>query len=598
MKNFKKLLSAILAVCILASFATAAFAAENSEDAAISYFTDAGYLKGDEHGNVNAGNAITRAEFAALVNRVAGYSEASESISEYTDVTEGSWYYNDLALALGAGYYEGWNGQMHPNDTITCEQVLTVVARVFGLTADNTSSLSAYSDAENISDWAKAPVAAVTAAGYVETDGALNPTGTITRGKCVTVLYNALTTPEVLYGTASLTYAEFYAGDVSSTDSYDAISSATNSKYSIMSNIYSDFVDADTNADGYHILGVKNVNVAVKASDYAAYRAINPTFALTGSTAPSQYKTVTVSGETASYSATKFNVADTVTNASAVLQTGSTWGDYQINVTDPEGTTYLRNSRADEGFAINSGIQGIILETKSGLRVGMEYLQSIWVQPYEVSFNVTADNTHNTHIAEWDNLPELDKLVGETVTGITYIMQDEAYVYTFDGIYIKPIYNDSISAEFGEGLKTITLGTSDFSKFENGKLTVTYTVGSGRSAQKYTVLNADLVTGTATYNLDLSLIAEAEEGGTYSVSINCDNYADFTVSIPMTSEQVEALNSLIAKGQALLDGGVEDSLLAAHIAEAQELLANEQATSAEAADLISELTTLVAEASK
>ena len=235
----------------------------------------------------------------------------------------------------------------------------------------------------------------------------------------------------LVYGTATLTYAEFFSGDVSSTDSFDAVSSATTSKYEIMPNMDTDFVDETANADGYHITGVKNVNVAVSEADYEAYQACNPTFVPTEGEAPAQYKVVTMEDGAAVYSETHFNIADTVTDATAELVTGGTWGDYQINVTDG-AAAHLRNSREDE-FDINSEIQGIILETESGLKVGMEHMQSIWVQPYEVSFNVLDDNTHNTTIAAYDNLTELSKLVGETVTKITYIMPNAAYVYEFDG---------------------------------------------------------------------------------------------------------------------------------------------------------------------
>lgn len=249
----------------------------------------------------------------------------------------------------------------------------------------------------------------------------------------------------MVFGTATLTYAEFYSGDVSSTDNFDAVTSATTSKYEIMANMSTDFVDETANAEGYHITGVKNVNVAVPASELEAYQAVNDSFAPIEGEAPTQYKTVKMEGNKAVYSATQFNIADTVTDATAELQTGTSWGDYQINVTDG-AKVHLRNTREDEGFDIGGEIQGIILETDSGFQVGMEHLQSIWVQPYEVSFNVLADNTHNTHISGFDNLPELSKLVGETVTKITYIMPDSAYVYEFDGIYIKPLYEGIITA--------------------------------------------------------------------------------------------------------------------------------------------------------
>ncbi|MBO5622236.1 MAG: hypothetical protein J5959_11485, partial [Butyrivibrio sp.] len=42
---------------------------------------------------------------------------------------------------------------------------------------------------------------------------------------------------EYVFGTATLTFAEFYAGDVSSTDSYDAVSSATAKKYELFENM-------------------------------------------------------------------------------------------------------------------------------------------------------------------------------------------------------------------------------------------------------------------------------------------------------------------------------------------------------------------------
>lgn len=556
MKNLTRLLGAIIAVCMLASIATVAFAA--TENDAVKYFTDHNYLRGDENGELHLDASVTRAEFAALVNRLCGYTETAD-ISNYTDVSENAWYHDDIAAAVNAGYYQGFNGTMFPTSQLTGAQVSIVMERIFG------TAVSSIVGSE-----------------------------TVTRQQCVELLYNAVTSAETIYGTATLTFAEFYSGDVSSTDSYDAVSSATNTKSATFSNCASDFVDADTNADGYHITGVKNVTVAVKASDLDAYRAINPTFAITGTTEPSQYKTVTVSGSTASYSATKFNVADTVTNASAQLQTASVWGDYQINVYDPEGTTYLRNTRSDEGFAINSKIQGIILETASGLKVGMEYLQSIWVQPYEVSFNVLSDNTHNAHIAQFDNLEELSKLVGETVTKITYIMPDSTYVYTFDGIYIKPVYTGSITAVFGDGIKDVTLSTSELSAFTNGTLTVTYTVGSGRQATAYTLCSTALVNGTATYAVDTSVIADVEEGGTYSVKISSESYADYTVSIPMTAEQKAELQSLVTTAES----GNMTSILEAHVAEAKELLSNEKATSAAAADLISELKTLIAEAQK
>ena len=72
-----------------------------------------------------------------------------------------------------------------------------------------------------------------------------------------------------LYGTSNLTYKEFYSGDVSSTDNFDVVTTATTLKAKVLSNAWTDYNEETTpDADGYHILGVSNVNVAVDSDLY------------------------------------------------------------------------------------------------------------------------------------------------------------------------------------------------------------------------------------------------------------------------------------------------------------------------------------------
>ncbi len=439
------------------------------------------------------------------------------------------------------------------------------------------------------------PAGTETAAGTETPAGAETPAGTETETPEETEPGTETATPETSYvfGTATLTYAEFYAGDVSSTESFDAVSSATTSKYGIMANMSTDFVDEETNADGYHILGVQNVNVAVPESEVESYKAINPTFAELD-TAPEQYKPVRIADGKAVYGATEWNVADTVTDATAELVTGSNWGDYQINVTDG-ANVHLRNTREDEGFDVGSNILGIILETESGLKVGLEHLQSIWVQPYELSWNIPEDNSHNTHIAAFDNLTELGKLTGETVTKITYITPDAAYIYEFAGIYIKPLYAGELSAAVNDAYDEVTLSTDDFSDFENGKLTATYTLGAGRSREVTVLLETDLVSGTASYPLDTAPLAELAAGGTYGAVISSDSYADVTVALPASGDQIAALEAVLATAKEKLEANPEDSMLSSHIAEAEALLNETAPTSEGVGSLTNELTQLTSD---
>ena len=600
-KKLQRLFSVLMAACMAATLAPAALAASDLDghwgQATMQEFIDRGWLTGYGDGQYGPDNGMTRAEFSALINRVTGLTEESETISNYTDVASGAWYASDLAKALAAGYMTGTSATtMAPNAAINREQAMTMVTRLLGLTAADTEveALARFSDASQISSYAQNPIAAMVAAGYVNgtTDGRLVPQKQLTRAEGITILYNALdvlTAPAIpetgmVYGTATLTFAEYYAGDVSSVDGYglDGITSATVDKHVSFNNgMYTNYTEDKT--DGYNILGVKNVNVAVDAADYPAYVALNPTFKISRSV-PAQYKTVTIVDGKAVYSATNFNVVDTVTDATATLKTGSTWGDYEIDVTE-HSTAYIRNSRSDEGFAINAYIQGTILETESGLKVGMEFLQSMWVQPWEISFNVSPESTLNAHIAGWDNLDELSKLVGEKVTKIIFVMPDSTYIYEFDGIYIKPVYPDQadVAASFTAGSAEVAIsGVPE----DLEDVTVTITCGSGRGAT--TVASAvEIRDGKVTMD------SAYDDTQTYTVKVSSSNYADLVAAVPVNSTQVTQLTQLVEQAKALIDDGTaaNDSGLIEHYEEAQALLADVgSATSTEAADLISELT--------
>lgn len=600
-KKLQRLFSVLMAACMAATLAPAALAASDLDghwgQATMQEFIDRGWLTGYGDGQYGPDNGMTRAEFSALINRVTGLTEESETISNYTDVASGAWYASDLAKALAAGYMTGTSATtMAPNAAINREQAMTMVTRLLGLTAADTEveALAWFSDASQISSYAQNPIAAMVAAGYVNgtTDGRLLPQKQLTRAEGITILYNALdalTAPAIpetgmVYGTATLTFAEYYAGDVSSVDGYglDGITSATVDKHVSFNNgMYTNYTEDKT--DGYNILGVKNVNVAVDAADYPAYVALNPTFKISRSV-PAQYKTVTIVDGKAVYSATNFNVVDTVTDATATLKTGSTWGDYEIDVTE-HSTAYIRNSRSDEGFAINAYIQGTILETESGLKVGMEFLQSMWVQPWEISFNVSPESTLNAHIAGWDNLDELSKLVGEKVTKIIFIMPDSTYIYEFDGIYIKPVYPEQadVAASFTAGSAEVAIsGVPE----DLEDVTVTITCGSGRGAT--TVASAvEIRDGKVTMD------SAYDDTQTYTVKVSSSNYADLVAAVPVNSTQVTQLTQLAEQAKALIDDGTaaNDSGLIEHYEEAQALLADVgSATSTEAADLISELT--------
>lgn len=156
-------------------------------------FIDAGYLKGDDNGNVNPSAEITRAQYASLINRIKGYTDESKSIASFTDVFESAWYRSDLAMALAAGYMQGTEvTKMEPEASVTREMAIVMTARVLGLNTEGTdiSVLKRFSDADKTSTWAMNAMAAMVSAGYIEGDnGKLNPQANMTRSEGTVMLY-------------------------------------------------------------------------------------------------------------------------------------------------------------------------------------------------------------------------------------------------------------------------------------------------------------------------------------------------------------------------------------------------------------------------
>lgn len=66
---------------------------------------DKGWLKGYGDGSIQPDQLLTRAEFVALVNR--SFQFTNESELTFQDVPKHSWFYQDVAKAVAAGYISG-----------------------------------------------------------------------------------------------------------------------------------------------------------------------------------------------------------------------------------------------------------------------------------------------------------------------------------------------------------------------------------------------------------------------------------------------------------------------------------------------------------
>lgn len=181
------------------------------------------------------------------------------------------------------------------------------------------------------------------------------------------------------------------------------------------------------------------------------------------------------------------------------------------------------------------------------------------------------------------------------MTKITYIIPDAAYIYEFEGIYIKPLYSGEINGTANDAYDEVTLSTDDFKDFENGKLTVTYTLGFGRNRETTVLLETDLVSGTTTYPLDASALAQVAAGGVYEAVISSDSYADVTVALPASADQIAALEAVLETAKEKLAVGSDNETLSSHIAEAETLLNETSLSSQEVGSLTNELTQLTSD---
>ena len=164
---------------------------------AVSAAVDNGLLYGKSSTTLDPNGDMTRAEMAAIINRSFGcYVKAD--ISKYTDVSKSKWYYDDIAMSVQMGTYNGRSASaMAPDSPITRQEAMTVVARALELDYNSYSKtdLSAFSDHSEISNWALPYVRAMVGADYIHGRGKiLAPSDNITRAEFAQIFHNIIGT--------------------------------------------------------------------------------------------------------------------------------------------------------------------------------------------------------------------------------------------------------------------------------------------------------------------------------------------------------------------------------------------------------------------
>ncbi len=146
-----------------------------------------GIISGVSQTEFAPANNIKRGDFILILTRMLSINDAFAE--NFADVPAWSYYYNAIGSAKALGIASGDGQSFMPENTITRQDLITLAYRAFlskgYITAtDDLSSLDAFYDKDNISDYAKTAMASMVKAGIIHgSDGNVNPLGNATRAE-------------------------------------------------------------------------------------------------------------------------------------------------------------------------------------------------------------------------------------------------------------------------------------------------------------------------------------------------------------------------------------------------------------------------------
>lgn len=153
----------------------------------IDQWTGYGVVKGYPDGLFHPNEKVTRAELATIINRMFGFSAKSDK--PFADVPAEAWYSDSMAIASGAGYYEGFPGNLaKATANVSRQDAVTLISKAFSLTNESAVKPTNYQDEQDISEYARKAVSALSGAISGYPDGTFRPNQPMTRAELVTVL--------------------------------------------------------------------------------------------------------------------------------------------------------------------------------------------------------------------------------------------------------------------------------------------------------------------------------------------------------------------------------------------------------------------------
>jgi hypothetical protein len=206
-------------VMIAPAFAQATFPDVSSDYWAAQFIQELAsrnIIEGFPDGSFRPNEAVTRAQFAAMIRKAFPNAQNVRTPINFADVPSNYWGYQAIQNAYTSGFLAGYpGGTFRPNENIPRAQVLVSLASGLNYTTTGSADalLQAYSDASNIPGYARNSIAAATerriVVNYPDVKF-LSPNQTATRADVAAFIYQAL----VSTGTVTAIQSPYIVGQV------------------------------------------------------------------------------------------------------------------------------------------------------------------------------------------------------------------------------------------------------------------------------------------------------------------------------------------------------------------------------------------------
>ncbi len=163
---------------------------------AVAFVAERGMMAGN-NGLFSPNDNLTRSMMAQILYNVEG--GAGFGTRTFPDVTSSDWFAGAVSWAASQGLMDGYgNGNFGPNDSITREQLASILYRYAGVKGYSTGAsaeLGSFVDGASTSSWAAESVRWAVGSGLLtgKSGSRLDPTGTATRAEVAQILMNFYT---------------------------------------------------------------------------------------------------------------------------------------------------------------------------------------------------------------------------------------------------------------------------------------------------------------------------------------------------------------------------------------------------------------------